>query len=134
MAVSTPLVIQVDYLKLLTAQLEYQNPLDPLDNSEFLGQMAQFSNLQQMIDLNKKFDTFQQGFEYFQGSFVQNLQTQSLMLLNKRVDFKDPQTGAGLTGSVDKIKFVDGVSKISVIHPGGTSEIALGDITTVYST
>ncbi|MDI6734826.1 MAG: hypothetical protein QME42_01310 [bacterium] len=96
--------------------------------------MAQFSNLQQMIDLNMKFDAFQQGFEYFQGSFVQNLQTQSLMLLNRQVDFKDPQTGASLTGYVDKIKFVDGVPNISVVHPGGTAQIGLGAITTVYST
>lgn len=134
MAVSVPLVNQVDYLTLLTAQLKYQNPLDPLNNADFLGQMAQFSNLQQAIDLNTKFDAFAKGFEYFQGSFVQNLQTQSLMLLNRQVDFKDPITGASLSGFVDKIKFVDGVPKISVVLSGGTSEIALGDITTVYAT
>ena len=134
MAVSTPTVTQIDYLTLLTSQLKYQNPLDPLNNAEFLGQMAQFSNLQQTIDLNTKFDKFAQGFEYFQGSFIQNVQTQSLMLLNRQVDFKDPTTGVSLTGYVDKIKFVDGVPRISVARPGGTSEIALGDITTVYST
>jgi flagellar basal-body rod modification protein FlgD len=105
MAVSTPLVTQVDYLTLLTAQLKYQNPLDPLDNAQFLAQMAQFSNLQQMIDLNTKFDNFQ-------GFFNQNLQTQSLMLLNRKVDFKDQKTAVSLSGFVDKIKFVNGVPSI----------------------
>lgn len=37
------------FLKLLVAQLQNQNPLDPSDPKEFLGQMTQFSMLEQMI-------------------------------------------------------------------------------------
>jgi flagellar basal-body rod modification protein FlgD len=37
------------FLKLLVAQLKNQNPLDPSDPKEFLGQMTQFSMLEQMI-------------------------------------------------------------------------------------
>jgi len=37
---------QADFLKLMTEQLKHQDPLNPMDNKEFLGQMAQFSTVQ----------------------------------------------------------------------------------------
>lgn len=40
-----------DFLKLLTYQLKSQNPLNPMDNQEFASQLAQFSQLEQMIDI-----------------------------------------------------------------------------------
>ena len=41
-----------DFLNLLVTQLQYQNPLDPMDNTAFVAQMAQFSSLEQMQNLN----------------------------------------------------------------------------------
>ncbi|MBF0142483.1 MAG: flagellar hook assembly protein FlgD [Magnetococcales bacterium] len=37
--------LQMDFLKLLTKQLEYQDPMSPLDNTQFTAQMAQFTSL-----------------------------------------------------------------------------------------
>lgn len=41
------------FLKLLTAQLANQDPLNPTDGTEFTGQLAQFSTLEQQINTNK---------------------------------------------------------------------------------
>jgi len=47
-----------DFLKLLTAQLTAQDPLKPMEDTQFLSQMASFTSLQQMRDLAKSFDAF----------------------------------------------------------------------------
>ncbi len=41
-----------EFLKLLTVQLKYQNPLDPMQNTEFLAQLAQFTSLEQLMNMN----------------------------------------------------------------------------------
>src|SRR5690554_1729192 len=43
---------QADFLRLMTEQLKHQDPLDPMENSAFLGQLAQFSTVQGIQDLN----------------------------------------------------------------------------------
>ena len=42
-----------DFLRLLITQLEYQDPLSPLQNEEFVAELAQFSSLEQMQNVNK---------------------------------------------------------------------------------
>ena len=39
------------FLQLLVTQMQYQDPLDPQDNSEYLSQLAQFSSLEQMTNV-----------------------------------------------------------------------------------
>lgn len=44
------------FLKILIAQLSNQDPLDPLKDQDFIAQMAQFSTLEQMTNMNKSID------------------------------------------------------------------------------
>lgn len=130
-----PLITQIDFLRLLTTQLQYQNPLDTMDNVQFISQMAQFSNLQQVINLNDNFIKYAENndksFESLNTFVVQN---QALSLLNRKIDFIDQTTNESKTGTVNKIRFVQGVPQITVVTQAQEIlEIALGDIFTVYA-
>ena len=50
-----------EFLQLLVAQLQNQDPTSPMDNTEFIAQMAQFSALEQMQQLSKSF-TYSQAY------------------------------------------------------------------------
>jgi flagellar basal-body rod modification protein FlgD len=45
-----------EFMKLLTFQLQNQDPMNPMDQSKFTGELAQFSQLEQLTALNQKFD------------------------------------------------------------------------------
>lgn len=50
-----------EFLNLLTTQLKYQDPLNPMQDKDSIAQMAQFSALEQMQNLNKTLETGQKG-------------------------------------------------------------------------
>ncbi len=45
------------FLTLLTTQLQYQDPLDPMDTNEFTSQLVEFTNVEQAISTNQKLDS-----------------------------------------------------------------------------
>lgn len=48
-----------EFLSLLVTQMQYQDPLEPSSDTEFISQMAQFSSLEQMQNLNDTFSQYQ---------------------------------------------------------------------------
>ena len=47
---------KTQFLQLLVAQLKGQNPLDPKDGTEFVSQLAQFSSLEELINIRTALD------------------------------------------------------------------------------
>jgi len=100
---------QQDFLKVLTTQLQFQDPLKPMDNDQFLAQMAQFATLglmQQQTDSTNSLLTIQTA-------------SQTVGLLGKSVQVTT-STGTK-TGSVTTITFqADGTPQLAVKLADGT--------------
>ena len=58
---SSKLASEQTFLQLLVAQLKNQNPLNPADGLQFVTQLAQFSQLEQMIALRQDADAIRDG-------------------------------------------------------------------------
>ena len=104
------------FLKLLVAQLRYQNPLEPADGTEFLQQTAQFStveSLQTISEINQRLMGLQQvGL--------------ALDIVGKEVTALDAE-GHQITGSVDAVRFVDDGPILTVAGV----EVPLSDVLSV---
>ena len=98
-----------DFLKLLVAQLQSQDPLNPMDDTEFISQMAQFTSLEQMKNVSNAVQI-----------------TQATSYIGKQVTWDD-ETGEQQTGIAKSVRIVSGEPKIVV----GDQNIALAKVTSV---
>ena len=64
---------QEDFMKLMIAQMKNQDPTKPLDGQEYLGQLAQFSTLNSIQELQKSFYTLAQSLMSIQTGQATNL-------------------------------------------------------------
>jgi len=97
------------FLHLLTTQLQNQDPLNPMDDTQSVAQLAQFSSVQAITQLSDSFTSFQSNFSVMQ----------SAGLLGKTVSAQTTDANGNTTT-------VSGVVKtISVIN--GTPEFTLAD-------
>jgi flagellar basal-body rod modification protein FlgD len=72
------------FLQLLVNQIRNQDPLNPVDDKEFLAQMAQFSSLEQMQNLNESFNTgLNMLLETVDGGLYENFR--ALMSINSNI-------------------------------------------------
>ncbi|MFC4161862.1 flagellar hook assembly protein FlgD [Chitinimonas lacunae] len=110
-----------DLMKILLTQLTYQDPLKPMDNQEFVAQIAQFSALEANRQLNDKFDNLLS----IQSS------VQSIGLLGRQVDLAAP-TGS-VNGQVTALTFKEGEPVLTVKTPAGAfvSDVRLSQIISI---
>jgi len=80
-----------DFLKILVTQLTHQDPTQPMEDREFVAQMAQFSALEQMTNLNKEFSRV--------ASLISA--SQAISLIGKTVEVFDGE--AAVTGVVNEV-------------------------------
>lgn len=108
------------FLRLLTTQLRYQDPLKPVEDQDFIAQMAQFAALEQMQNLSRQIE------EFVQEERANNRMAIATSLLGKKVDV---QGASGMyTGTVEAVRMVDGVPRIVVSNV----LFDVGDVVKVY--
>lgn len=66
---------QSEFLSLLVTQLKEQNPLDPTDGTQFVTQLAQFSSLNELVNINSTLQGFAQTSSSATGAGVNPFQT-----------------------------------------------------------
>lgn len=93
-----------EFLKLLITELRYQDATNPMEDREFISQMAQFSSLEQMQNLNT---SFTQGFQALTYQLYMNSMNEGLNLLGKEVTYLDENSVTN-TGVVEALKQKDG--------------------------
>lgn len=105
------------FLKLLTTQLQHQDPLNPMEDSEFMGQMAQFSTLEQITNMAGANTAMADNLAF----------SKSVSLIGRTVSYldadKQPQTG-----KVDRVTTTDGKPALTVggidgVDPSSVTEV-----------
>ncbi|MES2355357.1 MAG: flagellar hook capping FlgD N-terminal domain-containing protein [Pseudomonadota bacterium] len=114
-------ISQDEFLKVLLTQLQFQDPLKPMDNQQFLAQMAQFSSLEQTRQLNDRID---------QLLTIQS-SSQSIGLIGKTVEVST--SSGSVVGQVTTLGFQDGVPSFTVRTAAGAflTDISLSQISVV---
>ena len=110
-----------DFLKILLTQLTYQDRLKPMDNQQFMAQMAQFTSLEQTQQLNTKIETL----------ITNQAALQSIGLIGKTVDVN---TATGLvTGTVSALSLSGDAPLLTVqTLAGGTmNRVSLSQLAAV---
>ena len=109
---------QNDFLKLLSVQMQSQDPMNPMEDTQFISQMANFTSLEQMKNLTASFDSF----------VGQQRSVDAQSYLGKTVTLLDPEKGL-VTGLVSGVTFEDGEPRLIV----GSKNYDPKLITTIHS-
>ncbi len=105
-----------DFLQLLVTQLQHQDPLNLMDDKEFIGQMAQFTSLEQLSNLAASMDQLRQADQISQG----------IGLIGHELTYESAD-GSLVTGTAASVSFADGQIQIEVgdttISPGAVRSV-----------
>jgi len=106
-----------DFLKLFVTQLQHQDPMNPMEDSDFMGQMASFSSLEQITNLAAANDRIATSLS----------STGAITLIGRTVTYTDGNEQIH-TGKVEKVTTTDGKPFLTV---DGTSGVDPATITQV---
>jgi flagellar basal-body rod modification protein FlgD len=110
-----------DFLNILLTQLSYQDPLKPMDNKEFMAQLAQFTTLGQTQELNGKIESL----------LSTQASMQSIGLIGKEVSFN--VEGGTAKGVVQQISWAGTTPMLAVQVSGqtGLASVGLSQVTLI---
>ncbi len=89
---------QAEFLELMTAQLKYQDPLKPMENGDFIAQMAQFGTVSGIGDLNTSFNNLNTAIQSNQALQASTMVGRDVMVPGNEASL--PEAGT-LTAAVD---------------------------------
>jgi flagellar basal-body rod modification protein FlgD len=105
------------FMKLLVTQLKYQDPTRPMEDREFIAQMAQFSTLEQMSNMNKEM-----------GNLLKSSRSnEAFSLLGKQIDALNPLTNRRVSGVVSSIQY-NGDEQVLMVNG---EQVRMNDISAV---
>lgn len=119
-----------DFMKLLIAQLQNQDPTNPMKDNEFIAQMAQFSALEQTMNLSKSFEKFAEA--QGQSQLIQYNQFVGKNIKWHQITEEVGEDGKPVisegTGMIASVKFVNGSPVFTMgdgkeLTPGNISEV-----------
>lgn len=108
---------QDQFLQLLVAQLQNQDPLNPVTDQEFISQLATLNTVQSLTSLNANFAEMLK---------LQQL-TQGASLIGKSVTYTPADGGPAVTGTVDSLTTQDGSFVLAI----GTDRVGLDQVQTI---
>lgn len=111
-----------EFLKLLTVQMTKQDPLNPMDNKDMIAQLAQFSALEQMTEVNKSLTSMKTYYDAQNGYSI----------LGKSVEVMD-EAGNRFLGPVEMVMKNDTGVALAIKVQGGLMTVRLEDIMMVHS-
>lgn len=94
-----------DFLKILVEQLKNQNPMEPLQDKDYIAQMAQFSSVEQLMNMAKEMTALRTNLGFASG------------LIGKEVEWiENNASGQAIerSGTVDSIVVRDGVQYVKI--------------------
>lgn len=106
------------FLKLLVTELTHQDPTKPMEDKEFIAQMAQFSSLEQMNNVNDQMKQLNQG----------NQTSEAYSLIGKEIESLDAQNGSPIRGTVSHV--IRGENEIFLAV--GKHKVRLNDVHAVF--
>lgn len=113
-----------EFLKILTVQMSHQDPLAPMDNKDMIAQLAQFSSVEQMLEVNKTLSVMKDMY---------NGQT-AYSMLGRTIDFMD-EAGNMTKGYVNSLMNGDtGIALAVHTESGVTIPVDPSEVLMVHAT
>ncbi|WP_379151336.1 flagellar hook assembly protein FlgD [Paenibacillus sp. sgz5001063] len=100
------------FLKILITQLQNQDPMQPMEDKEFIAQMAQFSSVEQLMNISTQMTAMNQSLGAVSG------------LIGKEITWTDKTTEQAKSGNVESIVVSGGVQYAVV----GKDRVALTEV------
>lgn len=106
-----------EFLELMIAQLENQNPLEPQDNGAFISQLAEFSALEEMQQISSTVDSFSDKFQSSQA-------LQASAMVGRNVLVPGAESPMAVDGTISgMVDLPSGTSDLSVSILNGSGEL-----------